>query len=147
MKHREIVIAALIARDGNYCKICRNEFNEISPPEIDHIRPKISGGTDELNNLQLSHSICNRRKGKAKLIYPMLNMDLPHESLSFENQIEWIKLTIIKRKLIETKNNKSKAARLLKTSRRQISYLIRKYKLPNDVNLWPMNFGINIFPN
>jgi 5-methylcytosine-specific restriction endonuclease McrA len=32
-------------------------------PTFDHIRPKLKGGTDERENLQLTHAECNWRKG------------------------------------------------------------------------------------
>ena len=33
-------------------------------PTFDHIIPKAGGGPDRLDNLQLAHAICNKRKGK-----------------------------------------------------------------------------------
>ncbi|MEL6420095.1 MAG: HNH endonuclease [Pseudomonadota bacterium] len=32
-------------------------------PTLDHVRPRSKGGTDALDNLQLVHRRCNRRKG------------------------------------------------------------------------------------
>ncbi|MEM8617223.1 MAG: HNH endonuclease [Pseudomonadota bacterium] len=31
---------------------------------FDHVRPKSKGGTDAAHNLQLTHAICNKRKGQ-----------------------------------------------------------------------------------
>ncbi|RIJ25883.1 HNH endonuclease [Henriciella barbarensis] len=33
-------------------------------PTFDHIVPKAAGGPDRLENLQLAHAVCNKRKGK-----------------------------------------------------------------------------------
>ena len=32
-------------------------------PTFDHIRPRVKGGGDEPENLQLAHAGCNKRKG------------------------------------------------------------------------------------
>ncbi len=32
-------------------------------PTVDHIRPRVKGGSDDLANLQLAHAACNWRKG------------------------------------------------------------------------------------
>jgi 5-methylcytosine-specific restriction endonuclease McrA len=34
-------------------------------PTIDHIRPRVKGGSDERANLQLAHASCNRVKGSS----------------------------------------------------------------------------------
>jgi 5-methylcytosine-specific restriction endonuclease McrA len=34
-------------------------------PTFDHIRPKLTGGTDAAANLQLAHAECNWRKGSS----------------------------------------------------------------------------------
>ncbi|MDL2211659.1 HNH endonuclease [Erysipelotrichaceae bacterium OttesenSCG-928-M19] len=50
------------------CAICGQYVDKtIKTPhpesaEVDHIIPKNKGGTDSLNNLQLSHRKCNRAK-------------------------------------------------------------------------------------
>ncbi|HXX35288.1 MAG TPA: HNH endonuclease signature motif containing protein [Thermodesulfobacteriota bacterium] len=61
--NRERTIAELIKRDGYRCRLCHLEFSELTPPEIDHRIPKSKGGDDDLENLQLVHSVCNRKKG------------------------------------------------------------------------------------
>ena len=50
--------------------------------EIDHIVPRARGGAlYELSNLQLSHNICNRRKGA--------KMDSDYDELQVTNQVPW----------------------------------------------------------
>lgn len=52
----------VIERDGLVCGICLGgvELNDI---HIDHIHPVRLGGGNDLANLQVSHSVCNIRKG------------------------------------------------------------------------------------
>lgn len=53
---------AVIDRDGYICGLCGGD---VQPDDIhiDHIKPKIMGGLDRLDNLQVAHSTCNLRKG------------------------------------------------------------------------------------
>ena len=65
-KLREVILA----RDGRTCRHCG------SPAEqVDHIRPKARGGTDDPNNLVASCTRCNaRRGGQLRAAHPV---DLP----------------------------------------------------------------------
>lgn len=50
------------------CGICRGPIlpSEVLQPDvinIDHIRPRSHGGSDDPGNLQLSHEPCNSAKG------------------------------------------------------------------------------------
>lgn len=52
----------LFDRDGSVCQICTNEF----PPDklnLDHIIPRSRGGSNVLENLQLTCYFCNTLKG------------------------------------------------------------------------------------
>lgn len=53
---------AVIGRDGYVCGICGDE---VEPPDvhIDHIHPRSRGGKTEPDNLRVTHSLCNMRKG------------------------------------------------------------------------------------
>lgn len=59
-----------IASKDPVCAICHKPIDLEAPPfhplavEVDHIVPRSRGGAIyELDNLQLTHSQCNRRKG------------------------------------------------------------------------------------
>jgi len=60
---------ALIERDGNLCRLCNTEIdltlarNSRWGATIDHIVPLSLGGSDEIENMQLAHWICNIKKG------------------------------------------------------------------------------------
>jgi hypothetical protein len=53
--------AKVIERDGLVCGICDGEV-ELADVHIDHIHPVSRGGTDDLDNLQVTHSACNIAK-------------------------------------------------------------------------------------
>ena len=59
----------LIERDGNLCRLCDTEIdltlarNSRWGATIDHIVPLSLGGSDEIENMQLAHWICNIKKG------------------------------------------------------------------------------------
>lgn len=68
-----------------YCAICHGFIDMTAPPmspngcEIDHIVPISRGGQPyELDNLQLTHMKCNRRKGaKMASDYPSMAVENP----------------------------------------------------------------------
>lgn len=59
----------LINRDGNLCRLCNTEIDLTLPRNdrfgatIDHVVPLSKGGSDDVENMQLAHWICNIRKG------------------------------------------------------------------------------------
>lgn len=55
---RELVIM----RDGLVCGLCGGDVLR-DDVHIDHVLPRLHGGTDALDNLQVAHSLCNTRKG------------------------------------------------------------------------------------
>jgi len=57
-KLRDVVVA----RDGGVCGLCGEVVSD-EALSIDHIVPVARGGTDELDNLQVAHRLCNSRKG------------------------------------------------------------------------------------
>jgi 5-methylcytosine-specific restriction endonuclease McrA len=67
------------------CAICHNPIDMEAPPfhplsvEVDHKIPRARGGAlYELDNLQLTHSQCNRKKGaKMASDYEGLNVENP----------------------------------------------------------------------
>src|SRR5262245_52867787 len=64
MPHR--LCARVAARAGHRCEYCMAP-EDISPDrfEVEHIRPRARGGRDDLLNLALSCSACNRGKSEA----------------------------------------------------------------------------------
>lgn len=60
-EYRVMVWNLLRQRDGGNCGICGNI---ILPGEesVDHIIPKISGGSQDAENLRLTHRFCNMSK-------------------------------------------------------------------------------------
>lgn len=75
-----------IASKEPYCAICHG-FIDIEAPafsplavEVDHIVPRIRGGAMyDMDNLQLTHSKCNRKKGA--------KMAEDYEGLKVENPV------------------------------------------------------------
>ncbi len=75
-----------IASKEPYCAIC-HKYIDIEAPafaplavEVDHIVPRGRGGAlYELENLQLTHSRCNRKKG--------MKMDSDYEGTSVDNPV------------------------------------------------------------
>lgn len=53
----------VIQRDGLVCGLCGSPVEAITDIDIDHIIPRLHGGSDHPSNLQVTHSRCNRSKG------------------------------------------------------------------------------------
>ena len=52
-------IKALLKSQNCKCSICGNNFNDSDQFEIDHIIPRVMGGGDQVENLQLIHKTCH----------------------------------------------------------------------------------------
>lgn len=62
----EAVRAQVVTQAGGVCEYCRypEEFHS-GRFAVDHIFPRVKGGTDDLTNLALSCRSCNERKQDA----------------------------------------------------------------------------------
>ena len=63
---RKAVLEALAERDGWCCRYCDTSLapdTYLDGPHIDHVVPKVRGGSNRLDNLALACASCNRRKG------------------------------------------------------------------------------------
>ncbi len=50
---------SLLARDGNQCHWCKQEFSEELPPTFDHLLALKDGGYDTADNMVLACFPCN----------------------------------------------------------------------------------------
>lgn len=68
VKPSGVSILRIVERDGWVCGVCGLPVDEALPrtsrmgATVDHIVPLSKGGSDELENLQLAHWICNNQK-------------------------------------------------------------------------------------
>ena len=63
-KHPEVTerVATLLKKQKGKCTHCELYFREGDVLEVDHIIPKILGGKDQYNNLQILHKHCHDQK-------------------------------------------------------------------------------------
>lgn len=55
----------IVLQNAHYicqCKHCRDDKRLKPASEVDHIKPKADGGTDDISNLQAINHDCHRRK-------------------------------------------------------------------------------------
>ena len=64
--------ARIIERDRGLCQLCGNEGDS-----VDHIMPRIEGGTDDDYNLQLLCRSCNSKKWGLFFSSPRTPLTLP----------------------------------------------------------------------
>lgn len=55
--------AAIYARDGHRCAYCGSEASARQPLTLDHLRPRIKGGSNESSNLVTACHRCNSARG------------------------------------------------------------------------------------
>lgn len=60
---RKKLLAAAKANPAAVCGLCGRPAIEGDPWQPDHIMPVSRGGTSRIDNLQLAHTSCNRRRG------------------------------------------------------------------------------------
>ncbi len=49
-------------KDGNICKVCKNQILDIDDAHVDHIERFVDGGKTIIKNAQLTHRYCNLQK-------------------------------------------------------------------------------------
>lgn len=52
----------ILKRDNHLCQCCRRHGMAIPASDVDHIKPKKHGGTDDESNLEALCTTCHRRK-------------------------------------------------------------------------------------
>lgn len=62
---RKFIMRQLINKNGAVCGICGRAIENMKDCTIDHIKPIARGGLTTMENCQLAHLECNRRKGDA----------------------------------------------------------------------------------
>jgi 5-methylcytosine-specific restriction endonuclease McrA len=63
LKDRQKKRRALIARDGDQCCYCAQQFSAQLPPTFEHTIPLSEGGTWRTKNLRLACEPCNNGRG------------------------------------------------------------------------------------
>ena len=136
---RQAIVDNLLKKQRNICKICNNPFADFAPPEIDHIIPLSKGGKDKLENYQLLHAICNKKKYNKVFYTNNLGLKFSEiDSFTLKGRLLLYELSEIKNALIEMRTQ-SLACQKLSIPRRRITYLMYKYKLPKNPNEWIIN--------
>ena len=70
-------IKFILLRDGDHCEICLKPLpDDDSGIHVHHVHPVAMGGTDEVDNLSLTHAMCNLRLG-ATWIYETPTNQIP----------------------------------------------------------------------
>ncbi|MCY3864554.1 MAG: DUF262 domain-containing protein [Chloroflexi bacterium] len=67
LKLRQEEISSRILSQNNECPLCSKPMYIGDDVEVDHKRPLSVGGSDTLDNIQIVHWICNRKKGNQVL--------------------------------------------------------------------------------
>ena len=122
---REAIINTLKKRDGYNCKICGQPFIEIAPPEIDHIKALSIGGENTLKNLQMAHSICNRKKLRGSLI----EIQKINNNNNIFDQFEKMKEEKIIILLRENGGNISRTCRESGLTRKKLCLFLKKHHI------------------
>lgn len=67
IRRRQWLRRTLVRKHGGVCALCGKpvllQDGHADSASIDHIRPVSKGGADTIENMQLAHERCNRRKG------------------------------------------------------------------------------------
>ena len=55
-------LRALVLSNEPWCRPCRTLYRHTKATQVDHIKPKAEGGTDDLSNLQPICFVCHKAK-------------------------------------------------------------------------------------
>ena len=66
------VKAAVLERDWPNCQICGGLI-ALGEQHLDHIKPFSMGGEDTVENLRLTHDLCNMRRGTGRCGFAALS--------------------------------------------------------------------------
>ena len=59
----------VLERDGYLCVTCTANSKHVQATDVDHIKPKAYGGTDDVSNLQALCGQCHNRKSSLERSY------------------------------------------------------------------------------
>lgn len=82
-------------RDQGICGICMLPVPYDRTMHIDHIVPRMAGGTDLLNNLRATHARCNQ--GRSRECYPQQRVRTAQPTITTSIRLSPALLTQIKR--------------------------------------------------
>ena len=86
---------AILRKTATVCALCGMPFDKsLKYPNpmsisIDHIMPVTLGGRSTLDNLQATHLICNKEKGKKVLALNQEDYRIPKREKSIPQYIDW----------------------------------------------------------
>ena len=68
------LISEMLDDQGGICPLCEKLIDQstLSAFHVDHIIPFVYGGGCERNNLQVTHPLCNLRKGSSISLYELV---------------------------------------------------------------------------
>ncbi|MFA5176370.1 MAG: DUF262 domain-containing protein [Candidatus Nanoarchaeia archaeon] len=90
----------ILLNQKNFCPLCNSVLFHGEDIEVDHIIPISMGGKDKIENLQITHKDCNRKKGTKnikKYLYEPINLEdievylskHENENLEFKSTLSW----------------------------------------------------------
>lgn len=66
-KSNRYILRNFCIKNNIKCAYCNKSYNKNRRPSIDHIRPRVDGGTLNEDNIVLACTICNQRKNSLSI--------------------------------------------------------------------------------
>ena len=63
-EYKRMLVNVLLDRDGFTCAVCNVAMEDCADMSIDHIVPKMLGGSDEAGNIRVIHKQCNSTRAR-----------------------------------------------------------------------------------